>query len=218
MGSSTSSSVGVIPEAVRFQAENLAAVQPDPPPELPMELVRTGRFCLFVTPMMGLNIVDTIRLDESDVENAVEEVRSLLRERGRFQAAWCVLPSSTPVDLKPRLLALGMTPYEDATLEPFFTAMAIVSPPSRPAPGDVEVREVGTHDDMDAFCDVEQEALGLTADDWRPMREMRHLAFDVQQEGRFPSASSLRCIAGNRSARRSEASWSPASTSPAERS
>ena len=26
----------------------------------------------------------------------------------------------------------------------------------------------------------------MTADEWRPMREMRHLAFDVQQQGRFP--------------------------------
>ena len=151
-----------------------------------MEIVRTGRFCLFLTPIPGLNIVETIRLDESDVEDAVSEVRRLLRERGRFQAAWSVMPSSTPADLEPRLLSLGMTPYKHATFEPFFTAMAIVSPPNRASPSDVEVREVCTHDDMDAFSDVEQEALGITAEEWMPMREMRHLAFDVQQQGRLP--------------------------------
>ena len=198
---STPTSVAVIPEAVRFQAENLAAVQPDPPPEMPMEIVRTGRFCLFLTPIAGLNIVDTIRLDEGEVEAAVAEVRSLLRERGRFQAAWCVMPSSTPVDLEQRLLALGMTPYEDATFEPFFTAMAIVSPPNRPSPSDVEVREVGTHDDMDAFCDVEQEALGLTADDWRPMREMRHLALR-RATGREVPCLLLPCPASRGTSRR----------------
>ena len=151
-----------------------------------MEIVRTGRFCLFLTPIPGLNIVDTIHLDERNIEDAVSEVRALLRERGRFQAAWVVSPSSKPTDLKPRLLALGMTPFEHAPFEPSFTAMAIVSPPNREAPGDVDVREASTHDDMDAFSDVEQEALGITADEWRPMREMRHLAFDLQQQGRFP--------------------------------
>jgi hypothetical protein len=97
----------------------------------------------------------------------------------------CVAVVDT-ADLDQRLLALGMTPYEHAPFEPSSTAMAIVSPSNRASPSDVEVREASTHDDIDAFCDVEQEAVGMAADEWRPLREVRHLAFDLQQAGRFP--------------------------------
>jgi GNAT superfamily N-acetyltransferase len=56
--------------------------------------------------------VQRIRL--GDVEAAVEEVRALLRERGRGpMCEWEFGPSATPADLEQRLVALGCVPNQE---------------------------------------------------------------------------------------------------------
>jgi len=57
------------------------------------------------------NCVQRIRL--GDVEAAVDEVRALLRERGRSVCEWEFGPSATPADLEQRLVGLGCVPNDE---------------------------------------------------------------------------------------------------------
>jgi GNAT superfamily N-acetyltransferase len=171
----------VIPDAVRFQAENSLAVAPDPPSELPIELIRSDRYCLFLSPAPTLNFLERLRIGDGEVSGTVEEVRELLRERGRHQAAWTVAAGATPADLEARLLGFGMTPYDEDPFEPTFAAMAIVAEPVGPPADGIEVREVASHADVDAFISVEHRTMGIGGGDSDAMRASAHKMFELRQ-------------------------------------
>ena len=177
------SGASAIPAEVRFQAENMFAVMPEPPRELPVELIRNERYCLFVSPMPSTNIVQRIRVEADALRSTVDEVRELLRSRSRAQAAWTIDSGATPAGLEASLLAVGMVPYDEPPLESSGAAMAIVTPPSGSASAGIEAREVGDHDEVDQFIDVEQSAIGLTRADSDGMRAAVHTMFDLRHRG-----------------------------------
>jgi GNAT superfamily N-acetyltransferase len=178
------SGAGAIPADVRFQAENMFAVMPEPPRELPVELIRNERYCLFVSPMPSMNIVQRIRVESDALMSTVDEVCELLRSRGRTQAAWTIDSGATPAGLEESLLAFGMVPYDEPPLESSAAAMAIVTPPSGSASDGIEAREVRDHEEVDQFIDVEQSAVGLTRADSDGMRAAAHTMFDLRLGGR----------------------------------
>ena len=173
----------VIPTDVRFQAENMFAVMPEPPQELPAELIRNERYCLFVSQMPSMNVVERIRVDAGALQSTVEEVCELLRARGRTQAAWTIDSGAAPDGLEARLMALGMVPYDEPPLEYTASAMAIVARPSGSAPDGIVAREVRDHDEVDQLIDVEQVAVGLTRSDLDGLRASAHLMFDLRLAG-----------------------------------
>ena len=174
----------VIPTDVRFQAENMFAVMPEPPQELPAELIRNERYCLFVSQMPSMNVVERIRVDAGALQSTVEEVCELLRARGRTQAAWTIDSGAAPDGLEARLMALGMVPYDEPPLEYTAAAMAIVTRPSGSAPAGIEAREVRDHEEIDQLVDVEQATIdGLTRSDLDGMRASAHMMFDLRLTG-----------------------------------
>jgi len=178
------SAANEIPANVRFQAENMFAVMPEPPPELPVELIRNERYCLFLTPMPSTNFVQRIRVEAEALQSTVEEVCELLRSRGRNQAAWTIDSGATPAGLEERLLALEMVPYDEPPLEYTAAAMAIVTRPSGSAPAGIEAREVRDHEEIDQLVDVEQATIdGLTRSDLDGMRASAHAMLDLRLTG-----------------------------------
>ena len=78
------SRASAIPADVRFQAENMFALMPEPPRELlPVELICNERYYLFVSPMPSANMVGRIRVEADALRSTVDEVCELLRARGR---------------------------------------------------------------------------------------------------------------------------------------
>lgn len=73
----------------------------------------------------GFNVVQRLRLRESEVEATVAEVRALLADRGRRASTWEVGSSASPADLGERLLALGMAPDREHVA----AAMVLTAPP-----------------------------------------------------------------------------------------
>ena len=170
----------VIPADVQFQAENMFAVAPEPPRELPVERILNERYCLFLSPMPSTSFVERIRVDADALVSTVEEVCELLRSRGRTQAAWTIDSGATPVGLEERLLALGMVPYDEPPLEYSAAAMAIVTRPYGTPPEGIEAQEVRTHQEVDQLIDVEQAAVGLSPSDLAGMRASAHTMFDLR--------------------------------------
>lgn len=176
--------VGEIPASVCFQAENMVALMPEPPSELPVELIRNERYCLLLTPVPTLNFVDSIRVGDEDVTATVNEIRELLRARNRFRAAWSIARDVRPSDLEEQLRVVGMVDYDEPPLEPSFAAMAIVERPSGVIPDGIEAREVRDHAELDTFVDVEHAAVEVSGRDSDAMRAAAHTILGLRQSGR----------------------------------
>lgn len=99
------------PPEIAFQARYPGAAGQEPLPESGcLRTVRPG-FCLLMTPMPTVNLDEDVSVAPAQVGDGVEEVRVLLRTRGRGQVAW-VVPASAGALLE-ALAAEGMTPYDD---------------------------------------------------------------------------------------------------------
>ena len=83
------------------------------------------------------NVAQRLRLTPETVDETVDEVRALLRERGRSACTWEVGSSATPADLVERLRARGCVDDRD----PYAVAMLLTSEPPRPADA-IEARPV----------------------------------------------------------------------------
>lgn len=104
------------------------------------DLVVGDGYCL-VTSLRSAT-VERIRLTEDRVETAVEEVRTIARERGFEYTTWWLGERTTPVDLATRLAELGLEPDPDL---PEMTSLTIASTPA--GKPEVEVRRVETVED-----------------------------------------------------------------------
>jgi GNAT superfamily N-acetyltransferase len=137
----------IAPEILAI-AETLNLCLPPPPDE---ERVVGPRFAAFVNPKDDphRNLVQRIRVGAGEVEALVAEVRALFRARGRTGITWETGPSTEPVDLYERLLALGMVPDD----EPEVAGMVLARPPAATAPG-VTVRRAETLADFGAHATI----------------------------------------------------------------
>jgi GNAT superfamily N-acetyltransferase len=99
---------------IRELAENPNVHQPLAPGR---ELYRDpdGRFVLYLGAGRGVHsaTVQRVRLSAEEVDAVAEEIRTLLRARGRGGAEWELGESCTPPDLVERLLGLGLVRDED---------------------------------------------------------------------------------------------------------
>ncbi|MGL6278695.1 MAG: GNAT family N-acetyltransferase [Gaiella sp.] len=136
-----------------------------------------GRFALYLAPGVDPHAatVQRVRVDRGGVQALVDDVRALLRERGREGAEWELGQSCTPSDLVELLIAQGLR-QDDA--EPVAVGMVLRGVPAWDRPAGVETRSVRDLDDLRAARAVQQEAF----DDPRPADEAQ-LELDLAREG-----------------------------------
>jgi GNAT superfamily N-acetyltransferase len=107
------------------------------------------------------NVVQRLRLEPEEVEQAVEDVRAALARFGRTAASWEVSSSATPAGLVGRLEALGLV----LDREPYVVSMVLSEAPP-PAPAGFEVRPVAN------------------ADEYVAALRVQHVAFETPEEAR----------------------------------
>jgi GNAT superfamily N-acetyltransferase len=106
--------------------------------------------------------VQRVRLEADAVEAAVDEIRELLRSRGRGGAEWELGDSCTPPDLVTRLAVLGIVPDED---EPVAIGMVLADASSLVVPDRVSARRVESVDELVTARRIQNEAFGGNADE-----------------------------------------------------
>jgi GNAT superfamily N-acetyltransferase len=171
-----------ISDDVAAQARSPLSVGPDPLPETGARRVLTERYCAFLTPMPTVTFVDDLRLSAAEAADVQQEVRALLREAGRSQAAWVV--SSTTPELHDALVGLGMTPYADPPLEAHATAMALTERPDWPASPNVTVREAVELDDYLAMGAMAAQNFDMSDADAAAILQVQRTRHQLVKEGR----------------------------------
>lgn len=122
-----------------------------------------GRFAVYLGPGSGPHsaTVQRVRLNGDGVGAAVEEIRALLRARGRRGAEWELGESCTPADLVERLAAHGILPDRD---EPFAVGMVLRAGSPIPDPAGTSARRVTSVDELVTARRIQHEAFGDDAD------------------------------------------------------
>ncbi|MCA1726522.1 MAG: hypothetical protein LC722_02365 [Actinobacteria bacterium] len=154
-----------VSDQVRDFAENLGAYTTEPGDPI-MYRDPDGRFMIFLGPGSHAVFTSVFRFrlgeDQAEVQAAVDDIRAILRERGRPASTWEVSTSATPSDLADRLLGMGLVPYQD---EPTASAMILDHPPAGEGGEGVEVKVVETLEDFRTSMRIAAEAFGIPRDD-----------------------------------------------------
>ncbi|MFI5100548.1 MAG: GNAT family N-acetyltransferase [Actinomycetes bacterium] len=184
---------GVSPE-VLFQALHPDAAGPEPPVESGAERVITPRYCLLMTSMPTVSLVEMLELSPAEVPDAVDEVRDLLRARGRAQAAWSVV--SSEAEKYEQLTSMGMTPYTDPPLEPRCACMVLVqAPPGAPSPG-VMVREATELADFLAVGELAAAVFGFSGEDRDGFMKAMRVRYELHRKGQTPMSTYVALVDG----------------------
>jgi GNAT superfamily N-acetyltransferase len=120
------------------------------------ERIVTDRYVLWMGRVETWNVAQRFAMREDEIDEVIEEIRTLLRERGRLKCAWEIGSHATPPDLPEQLLARGFTDDEHT---PLAIGMALTEEPP-PAPADVVVKVVETQEEY-----VESERIAMIAFD-----------------------------------------------------
>ena len=169
----------MIPAEVRALAEDSTAHAPIPPG---FERILDSRYCLFLGPSDEMTLVQRLRLTPDDIGSTVEEVRSLVRERGRSWLTWWITDSSTPDGLKADLGRLGMEPAAMPIHEPEYAALALTEPPPRRA-GGLTARRVESFDEYLTATEIGWTAFNQTEQQRESMRPALPLLYELQEQG-----------------------------------
>ncbi len=124
------------------------------------ERIETDRYTLCMGAVKNWNTVQRQRLEPDEIDDALDEVRTLLRERGRDRTQWEVGSSARPADLVDRLLERGLVPDKD----PYAVALVLTHPPPPPPP-EIVARRVETLDEYAAANAVQWEAFETPPDE-----------------------------------------------------
>ena len=139
------------------------------------ERIETGRYTL----CMGLgntwNTVQRQRFRAEEVNDVLEEVRSLLRVRGRSRTQWEVGSSAAPPELVDLLLARGLIRDKD----PYTVALVLTEAPPPPATG-IVARRVESFEEYVAANEVGWQAFETPGDE---VAEARALLAQRWHEG-----------------------------------
>ncbi len=168
-----------IAEAVRLLAAFPITYGPEPPPEAPAERLRDGRFTVLFFPGPSGQLIEAIDLGE-DVAATLDEVRSLLRGRGRDRATWFVGPSSRPAGVLERLRACGLEPSYEPPWEPRYASMVLVEPPD-PGPPEVVVRPVESFDEFVQAHRLEDDVIERPEEDRRAHEEHQRTLWELHE-------------------------------------
>lgn len=117
------------------------------------ERIETDRYTLCMGAGDTWNTVQRQRFREEEVDGVIDEVRALLRARGRWKTQWEVGSSAEPPNLVDLLLARGLVRDKD----PYAVALVLTEAPSPPAPG-IVARRVETYEEYAAANEVQWEA------------------------------------------------------------
>jgi hypothetical protein len=120
------------------------------------ERVVTDRYTLCMGRAKSWNTVQRQRMSSDDIDDAVEEVRALLRERGRDRTQWEVGSSAEPPDLVDRLLERGLIRDK----EPYAVALVLTREPP-PPPAGVVAKRVETFEEYEGANAVQWEAFEM---------------------------------------------------------
>jgi hypothetical protein len=123
------------------------------------ERIETDRYTLCMGLGKTWNTVQRQRFLEEEVDDVLEEVRSLLRARRRRSTQWEVGSVAEPPRLVDLLLERGLVPDKD----PFTVALVLTAPPPR-APG-IVARRVETFDEYTAANEVQWQAFEMPEDE-----------------------------------------------------
>ncbi len=125
------------------------------------ELIRGDRFDIWLGPPIypGLSVVLHLRVPDGGADGALDEVRTILRARGRDHANWMIGSSATPRDLPEQLLGLGLV--DD--IDPVLKGVVLRRPPDAgdSERGGIEVVRVDRREQMHDFFRIQQEAFGV---------------------------------------------------------
>ena len=120
------------------------------------ERIETDRYTLCMGRGKTWNTVQRQRMRAGEVDDVIEEVRSLLRERGRQRTQWEVGSSAEPPDLVDRLLERGLVHDK----EPYAVALVLTREPP-PPPDGVVAKRVETFEEYAAANAVQWEAFEM---------------------------------------------------------
>ena len=131
------------------------------------ERLDTGRYTLCMGAGKTWNTVQRQRLHANEIDATLEEVRSLLRERGRDRTQWEVGSSAEPPDLVDRLLERGLIRDKD----PYAVALVLTHEPPAPPP-ELTARRVATFEEYAAANAVQWEAFDMPEDEVEEARAL----------------------------------------------
>jgi hypothetical protein len=124
------------------------------------ERIETDRYTLFMGLGKTWNTVQRQRFAAEEVDDVLEEARSLLRARGRGRTQWEVGSSAEPPDLVDLLLERGLVPDKD----PYAVALVLAQAPPPPTAG-IIARRVETFEEFAAANEVQWQAFEMPADE-----------------------------------------------------
>jgi hypothetical protein len=122
--------------------------------------------------------VTRVRFEDGAVASRLEEVRRLMRERGRSAAAWSIGPSATPREVVSELVALGL----DRESPSGSTILLLTHAPDVRT-STFEVRVVRTYEDHRASIEVASEAFEFSPEDADDERRRARETFEAEQAG-----------------------------------
>jgi hypothetical protein len=120
------------------------------------ERIETDRYTLCMGSGKKWNTVQRQSLRPDEIDDVLEEVRSLLRDRGRDVTQWEVGSSAEPPDLVDRLLERGLIRDK----EPYAVALVLTQEPP-PPPRELVARRVETFEEFAAASAVQWEAFEM---------------------------------------------------------
>jgi GNAT superfamily N-acetyltransferase len=124
------------------------------------ERIETDRYTLCMSAGKLSNTVQRQRFAREEIDDVLEEVRSLLRALGRLRTQWEIGSAAQPDDLATQLLERGLVRDHD----PFAVALALRTEPPR-SPGELLARQVETQDEYIAATEVQLEAFGSSTEE-----------------------------------------------------
>jgi hypothetical protein len=122
------------------------------------ERIETDRYTLCMGPGKTWNTVQRQHFGADEIDEVLEEVRALLRERGRPRTQWEVGSSAEPPGLVVRLLERGLVRDK----EPYAVALVLRHAPEPPPP-EIVARRVETFEEYKAANAVQWEAFDMSA-------------------------------------------------------
>jgi GNAT superfamily N-acetyltransferase len=129
------------------------------------ERIETERYTLCMSLPERWNTVQRQRFSADEVDEVLDEVRGLLRDRGRKRTQWEIGSEATPATLTELLLYRGLI----RDTEPFATAMALTGAPP-PPPAETRTGRVETLEDYLAAAEVQLSAFGAPAEELAAQR------------------------------------------------
>jgi GNAT superfamily N-acetyltransferase len=124
------------------------------------ERIETPRFTLCMGAGSTWNTVQRQRFEASELDEVLEEVRSLLRARRRTRTQWEIGSQASPTDLVPLLLQRGLV----RDREPYAVALVLRAEPPT-GPPELEARRVRTLEEFMTASAVQREAFGMPEDE-----------------------------------------------------